>query len=111
MNIFRLSDKDLGKAFLNMYMYRKSRAESTDPAVLDLAMDIEIAIKKANLTKREHDIIRVHYDIGGGDSISGDREDKQKRTADILGIHVNTVGNNLRTAWEKIGYAYRGVRK
>lgn len=111
MDNLKLSDKDLGKAFLNMYMYRKTRAETTDPAVLDLALDIEIAIKEANLTKREQDIIRVHYDVGGGDSISGDRENKQKRTADILGIHVNTVGNNLHTAWEKIGRAYREVKR
>ena len=108
MNLYRLSNKDLGKAFLNIYYYRKSRAEMTDPSVLDLALDIETAIKKAKLTKRERDVIRVHYDIMCGDAIAGDMEDKQQRTANYLGIHVNTVYNNLHSAWQKIGDAYRG---
>lgn len=106
-----LSNRDIGRVFLNLYYYRKSRAEMTDPSVVDLALDIEKAITDARLNERESDIIRVHYDIMGGDAITGDREDKQQQTANYLGIHVNTVGNNLKNVWERIGRSYRGVKR
>ena len=105
-----LSDRDLGKAFLNVYYYRKSRSELADPSLIELVLDIESAIKDVKLTKRERDILRVHYDVVGGDAIAGDFEDKQQMTANILGLHRNTISNNLNSVWTRIGRSYRGER-
>jgi len=103
-----LTNKELGRALLNVYQYRRTRADRGDPSLIDLVVDIDLAIKSANLTELEKKIIRTHYDIMGGDAIKDDYENKQQQTANYLGIHRNTVGNNLNNAWERIGRGYRG---
>lgn len=109
LNLDDYPNRLVGKALLNVYHYRKARAESADPTLIGLAIDTERAVQNANLTDMERIIIDTHYNIIGGDSILGDHfGNRQVATAEYLDIHPNTVNNRLDSAWEKIGKSYKG---
>ncbi|AMQ66738.1 hypothetical protein FDG96_gp79 [Bacillus phage Mgbh1] len=94
------------KWLLNKRLYTRSRAETGNPELIIDNIDIERAIKDADLTTEERETLRVHYDIVGGDSVKGGPLASQFETSRIVGLSQQTVSYRLKSAHRKIADVY-----